>query len=195
MRDRLLLLLGLFVGMWLGAAPVSAQNRFSLVNNAGQTIEQVYVSPSRSNNWGRDVLGTGVLPAGASTWIVPGFGDCVLDVRVVFQGGRSEERRQVNACSLSRIVWGGGGGGGDPSFQFVNSAGVVVNELYVSLSSDTSWGRDRLGDATLAPGAGFWVALPSGKVCTVDVRVVYADGRAVERRGIETCSMQALNFR
>lgn len=195
MRVRLLLVLGLVAGLLLGAAPASAQNRFNLVNSTGQTIERVYVSPSRSNNWGPDVLGNGVLPAGASTWVVPGFGDCLLDVRVTYQGGRSEERRQINACSLSRIVWGAGSGGGDPSFQFVNSTGVVVNELYVSLSTDSSWGRDRLGDGTLAPGAGFWVALPSGKVCTVDLRVVYADGRALERRGVETCSVQALNFR
>ncbi|WP_149537876.1 Tat pathway signal protein [Siccirubricoccus phaeus] len=195
MRSRILALLGLCAGLLPGLSPASAQIRFSLVNNTGQVIEQVYVSPSRSSNLGPDVLGANVLPAGSSSWIVPGFGDCVLDVRVVFQGGRSEERRQMNACSLSRIVWGGGGGGGDPSFQFVNQGGMTVNELYISLSSDQSWGRDRLGNGTLAPGNGFWVALPSGKVCTVDIRVVYADGRASERRGVETCSVQTVNFR
>jgi hypothetical protein len=195
MRVRLLFVLGLVSGLLLGVDPASAQNRFNLVNNTGQTIERAYVSPSRLDSWGPDVLGNGVLPPGQSTWIVPQFGDCVLDVRVVFQGGRSEERWQVNACSLSRIVWGGAPGGGDPSFQFVNRAGVTVHELYVSLSTETSWGRDRLGNATLAPGTGVWVALPSGKVCTVDVRVVYSDGRALERRGVETCSVQELNFR
>ncbi|GGC57372.1 hypothetical protein GCM10011504_39590 [Siccirubricoccus deserti] len=191
----MLFMLGLAAGLLLGAGPAAAQNRFSLINNTGQTIERAYVSPSRVNSWGSDVLGNGVLPPGHSTWIVPQFGDCVLDVRVVFQGGAAEERRQVNACSLSRIVWGSAPGGGDPSFQFVNQAGVTVHELYVSLSSDSNWGRDRLGNATLAPGTGVWVSLPSGKVCTVDIRVVYTDGRAVERRGVETCSAQALNFR
>ena len=70
-----------------------------------------------------------------------------------------------------------------------------MNELYVSLSTDTSWGRDRLGQGTLAPGAGMPVSLPAGKVCTVDIRVVYADGRALERRRVETCSVRELNFR
>jgi hypothetical protein len=101
MRSRLLVLFGLCAGLLLGLAPASAQNRFSLVNNTGQVIEQVYVSPSRSSNWGPDVLGSGVLPAGNSTWIVPGFGDCLLDVRVVFPGGQAEERRQINACPAS----------------------------------------------------------------------------------------------
>jgi hypothetical protein len=77
----------------------------------------------------------------------------------------------------------------------VNQGGITVHELYVSLSSDQSWGRDRLGNNVLPPGTGVWVALPAGKVCTVDVRVVYTDGRAVERRGVETCSVQTLNFR
>ena len=196
MRARLLLLLGLVLAAALGAGPAVAQNRFNLVNGTGQTIERAYVSPSRLSNWGGDVLGNAVLPPGQSVWIVPQLSDCMLDIKVVFQGGREEERRQINACSLSRVVWGGAAqGAGDPSFQFVNDSGVMVNELYVSLSSDTNWGVDRLGRNTLAPGASFPVRLPAGKVCTVDVRVVYADGRALERRGVETCSVRELNFR
>lgn len=195
MRTRLLLILGLFLGAGL-AVPAQAQNRFNLMNSTGQTIERVFVSPSRSSNWGGDVLGNAVLPPGQSIWIVPQLSDCMLDIKVVYQGGREEERRQVNACSLSRVVWGGAPAGvGDPSFQFVNRTGVVVNELYVSLSTDTNWGRDRLGQGTLAPGAGMPIGLPAGKVCTVDIRVVYADGRALERRGVETCSIRELPFR
>jgi hypothetical protein len=199
MRIRITLVLGLLLAALFGAGPAAAQNRFNLVNNTGQTIERVYVSPSRVNSWGRDVLGEGVLPAGRSVWIVPQLSDCVLDIKVVYQGGREEERRQVNACTLSQVVWGGagggGGGGGDPSFQFVNRSGAVVNELYVSLSTDRNWGRDRLGQGTLPPGGSMPVGLPSGGTCTVDIRVVYADGRALERRGVETCSVRELNFR
>jgi hypothetical protein len=134
--------------------------------------------------------------------VVPQLSDCVLDIRVRFQGGGEETRWQVNAFQLSRVVWGGAGGGGavaagggDPSFQFVNRTGAQVNELYVSLSSDGSWGRDRLGQGVLLSGNGFWVNLPQGRVCTVDVRVVYADGRTAERRGVETCSVRELHFR
>jgi hypothetical protein len=199
MRTRLVLILGLLLGAIGWTAPAQAQNRFNLVNNTGQTIEQVYVSPSRVSNWGPDILGANVLPAGQAVWVVPQLSDCVLDIRVVFSGGRSEERRGVNACQLSRVVWGGGGGGavagGDPSFRFVNRTGMQVNELYVSLSSDNSWGPDRLGQNVMPPNTNLWVALPSGRVCTVDIKVVYADGRSVERRRVETCSIQELNWR
>lgn len=193
MRLRVLALLALLLGL---AAPAAAQNRFSLQNNTGRTIESLFVSPSRISSWGADVLGQSVLGPGQSFWVVPQTSDCLLDIKVRFQGGAEEERRQVNTCTLSRVVWGAAQAGmGDPSFQFVNRAGTTVNELYVSLSSDTSWGQDRLGRGTLSPGGGFWVSLPSGKVCTVDIKVVYADGRAVERRGVETCSIRELNFR
>jgi hypothetical protein len=191
------LLAALALLLALPATPTAAQNRFSLVNATGQTIERVYVSPSRVNAWGADVLGTAILPPGQSVWVVPQRSDCVLDVKVVFQGGREETRWQVNACTLSRIVWGGAGAqaAGDPSFRFVNRAGRTVNELYVSLSSDQNWGPDRLGQNVLPPNANIWVTLPGGRVCTVDIRVVYADGRAVERRRVETCSIEELNFR
>lgn len=196
-RVRILLLLGLLLGV-VWTAPAQAQNRFNLVNNTSQTIEQVYVSPSRVNSWGPDILGANVLPAGQAVWVVPQLSDCVLDIRVVFQGGRSEERRQVNACQLSRVVWGGGGGavaGANPSFRFVNRSGATVEEVYVSLSTDNNWGPDRLGQNVLPPGASVDIRLPAGRVCTVDLRVVYSGGRAVERRGVETCSIQELNFR
>lgn len=198
MRARVLLLLGVLLGASAWAAPAAAQNRFNLVNNTGQTIEQVYVSPSRISNWGPDILGNAVLPPGRAVWVVPQLSDCVLDIRVVFSGGRAEERRGVNACQLTTIVWGGGGGavaGGNPSFRFVNRSGMTVNEVYVSLTTDSSWGPDRLGQNVLPPGAALDIRLPQGRTCTVDIKVVYADGRAVERRGVETCSIQELNFR
>jgi hypothetical protein len=202
MRARVLLFLGLLLGpaLLLGAGPAAAQNRFSLVNNTGEVIERVFDSPSRLSNWGSDVLGQGVLQPGQSHWVVPQLSDCLLDVKVVYRGGREETRWQVNACQLSRVVWGGGGGavagaGGNPSFRFVNGAGATVNELYVSLSSDADWGRDRLGSGVLPPGGVAEVNLPAGKGCLVDLRVVYADGRATERRRVETCSVTDLTFR
>ena len=205
MRARLLMLLLMLPGLALGVAgwsgPAAAQNRFNLVNNTGQMIERVYVSPSRVNNWGEDALGQAMIPPGQGFWVVPRLSDCVLDIKVVYQGGREETRWQVNACQINRVVWSGGGGaapvasGGDPSFQFVNQSGVTVNELYVSLSSERNWGPDRLGQAVLPPGRGLWVNLPAGRVCTADIRVVYADGRASERRGVETCSVRQVTYR
>ena len=190
----------------LAAAPAEAQNRFWLVNNAGDTIQTAHVSPSRLSNWGPDILGNSVLPAGNRVYVTPNFGDCVLDVRVTYANGREETRMGLNACSLNTIAFGSGGGGagasisggpgasvsaprgGDPSFNFVNRSGQTIRELYISLSSNSNWGSDRLGNNVMNPGQSLWVTLPGGGSCAADIRVVYMNGAASERRGVETCS-------
>jgi hypothetical protein len=204
--------LALAIGM---VAPAAAQNRFWLVNDSGRVIETAFVSPSRLDNWGPDILGSGVLQAGQRVWVTPNFGDCVLDVRVTYAGGGEDQRMAVNACTINRIVFGGGGSGagatisggpgasispnrvtsGDPSFHFINGSSAEIRELYVSLSSDSNWGRDRLGSGTLSPGARLPVQLPAGAGCTVDMRVVYMDGQSQERRQVETCSVNGYSWR
>ncbi|HEV7265447.1 MAG TPA: Tat pathway signal protein [Falsiroseomonas sp.] len=214
MRRYLLVALSLMAAFLGGFVPAAAQaqNRFWLVNDTGRVIERAYVSSARVANWGPDILGTGVLPSGRRVWVTPNFGDCVLDVRVTYQGGGDEERRQVNACSISQIVFGGGGGGtgarigggagaavspgaANPSFWLANQTGLTIREVYVSLATQSSWGNDRLGANVLQPGQRLQVSLPAGVTCLVDVRVVYADGRATERRQLNTCSISQLNWR
>jgi hypothetical protein len=212
---RLFAALAILLG--LGAmAPASAQNRFYVVNNSGQQINEIYVSSSRVQQWGPDILGDSVLPAGNQVWVTPTFSDCVLDVRVVYVGGREENRMGVNACSISRVTFGGGGvvqapgagsgaviGGGpgarvnqgNPSFVFINQTGTVIREIYASMSTQNGWGQDRLGANTLAPGGQINIGLPMGLGCNTDVRVVFMNGAAQERRGLETCSVTALNWR
>ncbi|WP_137180378.1 Tat pathway signal protein [Roseomonas sp. AR75] len=221
MRRHVLAVLAILAGAagLLSSATAQAQNRFWLVNNTGRVIESAFVSASRVDDWGPDILGSNVLPSGNRVWVTPNFGDCVLDIRVTYQGGGEERRMQVNACSLSTIafgrsagagasVGGGGGGGGagaaispgrpaaaNPSFYLRNGSGVTIREVYVSLSSDRNWGGDRLGQNVLQPGQRLQVSLPAGVGCTVDIRVVYMDGRAGERRGMETCRVSEVIWR
>ncbi|NCY25822.1 MAG: Tat pathway signal protein [Alphaproteobacteria bacterium] len=190
----------------LGAAPASAQNRFFVVNHSGQQIDEIYVSSSRLQEWGPDILGASVLPAGRDVWVTPIFSDCVLDVRVVYQSGREETRMRVNACSISRIIFGGSGAGaivgpgpmvvqGNPSFIFINSTGAVIREIYAATSGQVGWGTDRLGANTLGPGGQINIGLPTGMGCLTDVRVVFMNGAVQERRRLETCSVTSLNWR
>lgn len=217
MRRRWITALALLAGL-VGSlstpSAAQAQNRFWLVNETGRVIERAYVSSSRVSDWGPDILGTSVLPPGQRVWVTPNFGDCVLDIRVTYQGGGEDTRMQVNACSLSQIVFGRGAGAGatigggagatvapgrpamaNPSFNFVNGTGAVIREVYVSLTSEGTWGPDRLGSNVLQPGQRLPVSLPAGNVCTVDMRVVYMDGRAAERRQVETCRINDFVWR
>ncbi len=81
----------------------------------------------------------------------------------------------------------------NPSFNLVNRAQVPINEVYATPKGQDTWGKDRLTDTTVAPGASFPVRLPLGQ-CTYDVRVVYGNGRAEERRGLDTCSVNDVVF-
>lgn len=193
-----------------------AQNRFWFVNNSPEQINQLFVSSSRVQDWGPDVLGQGVLPSGQRVFVTPAFADCVLDIRAVYASGRQETRMQVNACNLTQIAFGGSGANvsppgagagaqvtpgrpaapqGNPSFTFVNGAGETINEIYVSLSTQGNWGPDRLGANVLGAGQSLAISLPLGGGCLTDIRVVYASGRAVERRQVETCSVSNLTWR
>lgn len=102
-------------------------------------------------------------------------------------------------------------------FNLVNSTGQTIERVHVSPARISSRGRDVLGDGVLPPGRSIWivpqlsdcvpvikvvyqggstpVGLPAGGACTVDICVANADGRAIGRRGVETCPVRELNFR
>jgi hypothetical protein len=199
---RLLALFALLIGL-TAAGTAEAQNRFWLENQSGVTIREAYVSASRVDVWGPDILGASVLPAGQRVWVTPSFGDCILDVRVVYMDGRADERRNVNACGLSRIVFGGGagagaiigGGGGDPSFRLANASGAVIREIYASSARLSSWGPDRLGANVLAPGQSVFISLPASMGCMTDLRIVYMNGAVQDRRNFNSCRVGTLTVR
>lgn len=81
----------------------------------------------------------------------------------------------------------------NPDFRLTNRGQQAINEIYVSSSSVSGWGNDRLGRNVLAPGAGFNVVLPAGQ-CVNDIRVIWADGSNVERRQVNTCNLTDVSF-
>jgi len=204
-----LVALAMMLGFCTSAAAQEQRNRFWLQNSTDTPIVSAFVSPSVISDWGPDILGAGVLNPGQRVWVIPNTLDCRIDVRVTYQGGREERRMGVNACQITSLTFGGGapgasvnGGkvgrtaaGGNPSFNLINQTGTTIREVYVSLTSQTAWGPDRLGANTLEPGGSLWIGLPQGRVCTVDMRVVFMNGAAQERRGVETCSRVDVGFR
>jgi hypothetical protein len=204
-RVLLAALFGLLaVPVWM--EPVQAQATdpsFRVVNNTPNVINEVYASPSNERSWGRDRLGAEVIqPGGMQIIRLPADGNCSYDVRIVYQGGSAEERRNINTCNLTDLVLGGGAAPqqrspgtqqgsqqqGNPSFNLVNQSGRVIEEFYASPSSQQNWGPDRLGDEMVQPGATFAVRLPQGD-CTYDLRVVWQGGQSQERRNVNTCAL------
>jgi hypothetical protein len=197
------------------AAPAQAQTgdpSFNLVNRSSRTIYEAYASPSSDSNWGQDRLGTNVVPAGRSFVIRLPQGECMYDVRVVYdrQGGPAEDRRNLNLCNITDLTFDGrqaqqgappqgqqrpqgpppaaAGPTGNPSFNLVNQGRQTVMQVFASLSTDQNWGPDRLGADTVAPGAVYAIRLPEGP-CTYDLRFVYDGGQPQERRNVNLCDV------
>lgn len=193
-------LLGAALLGW-SAAPAGAQwtdPSFRVLNRSAGVVQELYASPSTQPNWGQDRLGAEVIQPGASHIVrLPTDGNCVYDLRVVYEDGRSEEKRNLDTCNLVDVVLDGSGrvapaptpaAQTNPSFNLVNQSGRVIEHLYASPSSQQGWGADRLGNDIVQPGGRFPVSLPLGE-CRYDLRIVWRGGDAQERRNINTCEM------
>lgn len=210
LRRALLALALLLPAPFLFNGPAAAQNdpSFNLVNRSGEVINEIYVTSVNVNAWGTDLLGANVLANGQSFAVRLPLNQCENDIRVVYASGRNEERRRINTCPLSEVVFGNqqqpqaGGAGkggtpqaaaqqGNPSFNLVNRTSKTIQVVRASLATESSWGEDRLGTAVVPPGGTFAVRLPQGP-CVYDVRIEYADNTAEERRAVDLCAISSL---
>lgn len=185
----------------LALAPVArAQSNdpsFRVVNNTPNVVNEIFASPVDSSAWGQDRLGTEVVrPGGNHIVRLPADGNCVYDIRIVYQGGNAEERRGLNTCNLTDLVLGTAAAvtpprgqaqqQANPSFNLVNRSSRVIEQFFASPSSQQGWGPDRLGDDLVQPGASYAIRLPVGE-CSYDIRVVWQGGESQERRRVNTC--------
>jgi hypothetical protein len=175
---------------------------FWVSNTSGKQITEIYVSPSTDTNWGTNWLRGHVLASGHRFAIRPRRdGTCVFDIRVVFADATAEERRRVNVCNVNEvaITAAGAAGRAAPSqaiadFRLVNRSGRTIQQLFVSAATEQSWGADRLGQNVLPNGRSFTVTLPRDGTCVYDIRVVYDNNTAAEKRRVNTCEVSDVVF-
>jgi hypothetical protein len=174
----------------------------TVVNRSQIVIEQVNISSSRVSEWGEDHLGAGVIePGNRFTVRIQRDGQCDFDVRVQYRGGREERRMRQNICEGAEVVFAGPNSrlvdGGGPAngrlLRIMNEGPVEVMELYLSASSNTHWGEDRLGQSTLPRRFRYEVRVED-EGCQYDIRVVYRGGAAEERRGQDMCAQPELRL-
>jgi hypothetical protein len=99
-----------FVGSLTGTAFASDAD-FTLVNKTGYQIDDVYVSPAKVDEWGKDIMGKDALADGEKVDItVPhGDGKCKFDIKVKYNDGDSAEWGDVDLCEYNAITlhWDG----------------------------------------------------------------------------------------
>lgn len=97
----------LFVSGMVASGLASAGNAdFTLVNNTGYALREVYLSPAHKTKWGNDRLGNNTLENNKSRLFK--FADkssCVQDLMVVFDDDGSDVTwEDFDLCELNKIT-------------------------------------------------------------------------------------------
>ena len=186
-----------------GRARAQPNASFNLANRTETAIQEVYATSSGQTTWGRNRLDGNAIPPGESRPIrLLANGTCIYDIRVVYSGGRADQRRAVNTCTVDTVTFGNNPGGtprpsaspsaptpgGNPSFNLINRDSRPVSGLYAAPADQAEWGANRLGEATLETGARFAVRLPADGTCEYKLRVVFKDGQSLLRRRVNLCA-------
>ncbi len=102
--NKILIAVSLLVASATAPALAGDQD-FSLVNKTGYQIDEVYVGPVSSENWGHDIMGSGSLGNGetvAITFTAPSS-VCQWDMKVKYNDGDTAEWHNLNLCNTSKI--------------------------------------------------------------------------------------------
>ena len=78
------------------------------------------------------------------------------------------------------------------SFTLVNRGTSAIEELYVTPAGDARWGQNRIAGHPIRPGGDVMVKRRNDNNCILDIRAVFADGKAEERKGLNTCNVDAV---
>lgn len=89
------------------AAPTSGSSTsFGLVNATGSAISELYVSPTKSKTWGKDILGDHTIENG-EVWkitVPQAKGRCMQDLKVVFADDTEAIWDSLDLCDLKKIT-------------------------------------------------------------------------------------------
>lgn len=100
-----LVMLAAAAAFLLSTPALADERNFQLVNGTGRTIAQVFISPSDTNSWEEDVLGSDVLPdeGTANIHFVDELDECVYDILIVHDDGDRAVWTGINLCETSFV--------------------------------------------------------------------------------------------
>ena len=194
-----LLFAGFLVACAGGAAradQVAGDREIAVANHAAQAINEIYITPSSADHWGEDRLGEATLPPGQTTRLRLGrVRDCDFDVLAVYEDASREEARAVNVCRTRQIAFDGSGAkapAASPAHDvtLINRSARPIQQVLISPSDAGDWGDDRLGHSSISVGDA--ATLHYRGDCVADLRVVFDNRAAEERRGIDICTARRI---
>jgi hypothetical protein len=100
--------------------------------------------------------------------------------------------RPAAVAALAALSFAAPAWADDASFTLVNRGTSAVQELYVTPAGDAKWGQNRVAGRPIRPGGNFQVKRRADNNCILDIRAVFADGHAEQRKGLNTCNIDAV---
>ncbi|MFC3126746.1 hypothetical protein ACFOD4_16905 [Pseudoroseomonas globiformis] len=173
--------------------PATPWRETVIANASGRGIRNLHAITGASAGqpgaeaWGIDRLGATTVEDGDTFRLRLRSRACHVDLRAVYDDDTAEEKRGVDLCATPQMVFDGSGVPRPPErvFTLINRHGAAVQEVYASGIDDSDWGEDRLLARPVERGARAEVTLRSD--CEIDLRILFANGGAEERRGVDIC--------
>ncbi len=169
-----------------------------VANHTARTIIELYVSAQAADSWGQDRLNDDELAPGATTHIKLGRSrDCYFDLLAVYDDTSREESRGVNVCRDRELAFEGKhviapqeALGPQRSVTVINGSPRPIQQLYFSSPDAAQWGDDLLVNSSISVGEQRRIEFRGD--CNADVRVVFSNRSAEERRGLDLCRFPEL---
>ena len=181
--------------------PVAAagERELTVVNRSDRAVNEIYISPSNTDTWGEDRLGEATLEAGRS-FRLGRTRDCSFDVQVIYEDASREQQLGHDVCRDRQVAFAGAGAQMPPSVLaaqhtvlLLNDSGRPIQQVFVSPAEATQWGDDLLTDRSISVGDSATVTYHGA--CAADLRVVFENRAAEERRGLDLCTTPAIDIR
>jgi hypothetical protein len=176
------------------------ERELAVVNHSKHSVVELYISPQSADSWGQDQLGEDVLDPGLTRHVALGrMRDCSFDVLVVYDDTSREENRGVNVCHAHELAFDGAAAtapaappGPARGIVVVDASPRPIQQLFLSPPDAAQWGDDRLVSSAISVGEQRNLAFRGP--CATDVRVVFANRAAEERRGLDLCANPILRI-
>ena len=170
----------------------------TVINHAPHGAVELYISPQSADAWGVDRLGETVLNTGGQRFFALGkLRDCGFDLLAVYDDLSREEQRGVDLCKVKQVVFDGKHASLPPDalgpqhdVTVIDKTPMPMQQLYISPPDAAQWGDDLLSAGAMSVDEQRGVNYRGP--CSVDVRVVFANRAAEERRGVNLCVMTTL---
>lgn len=175
------------------------EREITLVNHSAHPVNEVYISATSAQTWGEDLLQDNTLEPGAAIRLRLGrTRECSFDVQIIYDDATREDRLNLDVCHDRTLIVDGsraeplpGASGTVHVVALTNHASLPIRQVFISPAYAEQWGDDMLKTQIEVDQT---VDIPYRGDCAADLRVVFINRAAEERRGLDLCRMSALSI-